>query len=128
MTVNFLLRNIYTLSEKASNQLNAISRIQTFISFKETLITVHLYDIFCSAESLNKIEKMHEKALGKLYNDFCDYEAILNKSAKSTMKVKHLTNLALGIFRTSREYQQKLLSHLADLSLMVKFDLLRAKF
>ena len=128
MTVNFLLRNIYTLSEKASNQLNAISRIQTFISFKETLITVHLYDIFCSAESLNKIEKMHEKALRKLYNDFCDYEAILNKSAKSTMKVKHLTNLALGIFRTSREYQQKLLSHLADLSLMVKFDLLRAKF
>ena len=128
MTVNFLLRNIYTLSEKASNQLNAISRIQTFISFKETLITVHLYDIFCSAESLNKIEKMHEKALRKLYNDFCDYEAILNKSAKSTMKVKHLTNLALGIFRTSREYQQKLLSHLADLSLRVKFDLLRAKF
>ena len=87
------MRNIYTLSEKASNQLNAISRIQTFISFKETLITVHLYDIFCSAESLNKIEKMHEKALRKLYNDFCDYEAILNKSAKSTMKVKHLTIL-----------------------------------
>ena len=93
-------KHIYTLSEKASNQLNAISRIQTFISFKETLITVHLYDIFCSAESLNKIEKMHEKALRKLYNDFCDYEAILNKSAKPTMKVKHLTNLALGIFRT----------------------------
>ena len=39
-------KHIYTLSEKASNQLNAISRIQTFISFKETLITVHLYDIF----------------------------------------------------------------------------------
>ena len=99
-------KHIYTLSEKASNQLNAISRIQTFISFKETLITVHLYDIFYSAESLNKIEKMHEKALRKLYNDFCDYEAILNKSAKSTMKVKHLINLALGIFRTSREYQK----------------------
>ena len=43
------------------------------------------------------------------------------------MKVKHLTNLALGIFKTSREYQQKLLSYLADLSLRVKFDLLRAK-
>ena len=39
-------KHIYTLSEKASNQLNAISRIQTFISFKETLIIVHLYGIF----------------------------------------------------------------------------------
>ena len=39
-------KHIYTLSEKASNQLNAISRIQMFISFKETLITVHLYGIF----------------------------------------------------------------------------------
>ena len=56
---------------------------------------------FCSAKSVKKIEKIEERALRILYNDFSsDFESILNKSGKSTMEVKRPRTLALEIFKT----------------------------
>ena len=79
---------ISTLVKKASNQLNAISRIQKFMGFKEKEILLNSfaysnfnYCPFCSAKSVKKIEKIQERALRILYNDFSsDYESILNES------------------------------------------------
>ena len=56
---------------------------------------------FCSAKSVKKIEKIQERALRILYNNFfSDLESILHKSGKSTMEVKRLRTLALEVFKT----------------------------
>ena len=46
---------------------------------------------FCSAKLVEKMEKIQERDLRILYNDFFrDYESILNKCGKSTMEVNRL--------------------------------------
>ena len=78
-------KHISTLCNKASNQLNAIGRIQEFMGFKgkEVLLNGFAYSNFnycplvwhfCSSKSLYKIEKIQERALLLLHNEFAsDY-------------------------------------------------------
>ena len=122
-------KHISTLVNKASNQLNAISRMQKFMDFKEKEILLNSFVYsnfnycplvwhFCSAKSVKKIEKMQERALGILYTDFSsDFESILNKSGKSTMKVKPLRTLALEVFKTltdmNPEYMKEIFHKIA---------------
>ena len=105
-------QHISTLCKKASNQLNAIGRIQKFMGFieKEILLNSFVYSNFnycplvwhfCSSKSLNKIEKIQERALRLLHNDFTsDYSELLKKSGKPSMEVKRLRMLAVEIFKT----------------------------
>ena len=105
-------QHISTLCNKASNQLNAIGRIQKFMGFKEkeVLLNSFVYSNFnycplvwhfCSSKSLYKIEKIQERALRLLHNDFAsDYAELLQKSGKATMEIKRLRCLALEIFKT----------------------------
>ena len=93
-------QHISTLCNKASNQLNAIGRIQKFVGFKEkeVLLNSFVYSNFnycplvwhfCSSKSLYKIEEIQERALRLLHNDFVsDYAELLKKSGKATMEVK----------------------------------------
>ena len=64
-------KHISTLCKKASNQLNAIERIQKYIRFKEKEVLLNsfiqsnfnyspLVWHFCSSKSLKKIEKIQE--------------------------------------------------------------------
>ena len=105
-------KHISTLCKKASNQLNAIGRIQKYMGFKEkeVLINSFVYSNFnycplvwhfCSSKSMNKIEKIQERALKILHNDLVsDYTGLLKKSGKATMTIKRLRCLALEIFKT----------------------------
>ena len=55
---------------------------------------------FCSRKSINKIENIQKRALRFLLNDYSsDYETLLKKTNKHTMKVKRLRLLALEIFK-----------------------------
>ena len=102
-------KHISTLSKKASNQLNAIGRIQKYMGFKEkeVLINSFVYSNFnycplvwhfCSSKSMNKIQ---ERALRILHNDLVsDCTGLLKKSGKATMTIKRLRCLALEIFKT----------------------------
>ena len=57
--------------------------------------------LFGSYKSLYKIEKIQERALRLLHNDFAsDYAELLKKSGKATMEIKRLRCLALEIFKT----------------------------
>ena len=97
---------------KASNQLNAIGRIQKYMGFKEKEVLLNSFVLsnfnycplvwhFYSSKSLKKIEKIQERTLRILYNDSTsDYNQLLNKSSKASMEVKCLRNLALEIFKT----------------------------
>ena len=73
--MTFPLKNISTLDEKASNQLNAISRLQKFMGFKEEEILLNCFVYsnlsysycplvwaFCSAKLVKKIQ---ERAIRK---------------------------------------------------------------
>ena len=71
--------HISTLCKKASNQLNAIGRIQKYMGFKEKEILLNsfvysnfnyhpLVQHFRSSKSLNKIEKIQERALRLLHS------------------------------------------------------------
>ena len=56
---------------------------------------------FLLSKIRKKIEKIQERAIGILYNDFSsDYASILKKSGKSTMEVKRLRTLALEVYKT----------------------------
>ena len=104
-------QHISTLCNKASNQLNAIGRIQKLIGFKEkeVLLSSFVYSKFnycpliwrfCSCKSLYKIEKTQEQALRLLHNDFAsDYAELLKRSGKAIMEIKRLRCLALKIFK-----------------------------
>ena len=93
-------QNISTLCNKPSNQLNPIGRIQKFMGFKEkeVLLNSSVYSNFnycplvchfCSAKSLYKIEKIQERALRLLHNDFAsDCAELLKKPGKATMEIK----------------------------------------
>ena len=56
---------------------------------------------FCLCKSANKIEQIQKRCLRIILNDNeSDYEALLEKSNKTTMNVKRLRNLAIEIFKT----------------------------
>ena len=87
-------------------------RIQKYLGFKEKEALLSSFVLsnfnycplvwhFCSSKSLKKIEKIQKQTLRKLYNDsIIDYNQLLNKYSKASMKVKHLRTLALEIFKT----------------------------
>ena len=93
-------KHISTLCKKASNQLNAIGRIQKYVSFKEKEVFINSFVYsnfnycplvwhFCSSKSMNKIEKIQERALRILHNDLVsDCTGLLKKSGKAAMIVK----------------------------------------
>ena len=105
-------QHISALCNKASNQLNAIGRIQKFMGFKEkeVLLNSFVYSNFnyCpliwhfySSKFLYKIKKIQELALRLLHNNFArDYAKLLKKSGMATMEIKHLQCLAPEIFKT----------------------------
>ena len=104
--------HVSSLCKKASNQLNAISRLHRYLGFKEKEILINSFVYanfnycpliwhFCPAKSVRKIERIQERALRILYNDFeSDYEVLLKQSGKCTMEVRRLRTLALEIFKT----------------------------
>ena len=106
--------HVSSLCKKASNQLNAISRLHIYLGFKEKEILVNRFVYanfnycpliwhFCAAKSVRKFERIQERALRILYNDFeSDYEVLLKQSGKCTMEVRRLRTLALKIFQKTK--------------------------
>ena len=95
-------QHISTLCNNASNQLNAIGRIQKFVGFKEKEVLLNSFVFsnfnycplvwyFCSSKSLYKIEKIQERAFRLSHNDFAsDYAELLKKSGTTAVEIKRL--------------------------------------
>ena len=97
-------KHVSNLLKKASNQLNAIRRIQKYMGFKEKEVILNSFVLsnfnycplvwhFCSSKSLKKIEKIQQRVLRVLYNDSTSDNQLLIKSSKPSMEVKRLRNL-----------------------------------
>ena len=124
-------QHISTLYNKASNQLNAIGKIQKFMGFKEkekeVLLNSFVYSNFnyfplvCSSKSLYKIERIKERVIRLLHSDFIiEYAEIFKKSGKATMEIKRLQCLALETFKTVNNlnpyYMNEILSKITNLT------------
>ena len=94
--------HVSSLCKKASNQLDAISRLHRYLGFKEKEVLINSFVYanfiycpliwhFCSAKFVRKIKQIQTRALKILYNDFdSDYKTLLEKSGKCTMELKRL--------------------------------------
>ena len=102
--------HISELCRKAATQLNVLKSLRSYIGFEERKVLVQSFVYsnfnycplvwhFCSAESMNKIEKIQEaqeRALRLLYNDHVSsYNDLLLKSQRCTMHVSRLRSLSL---------------------------------
>ena len=83
--LNFDL-HISDLCKKAATQLNVLKRLKPFLGFAEKKVNFNycpLVWFFSSARSMDKIEKIQERALRFLYDDHgSSYEELLGKSKK----------------------------------------------
>ena len=107
--------HISKLCNKKAWQLNVLSRIEHLIGLEERKILINCFINanfnycpivwhFSSRESINKIENIQKRALKFLLNHYSsDYETLLKKTNKCTMKVKRLRLLAVEIFKVFSE-------------------------
>ena len=115
-------QHISELCRKAASQLNVLKRLKQFIGFSEREILVQsfvysnfnycpLVWYFSSAKSLQKIEKIQERALRFLYNDHrSSYSELLEKSGRCTMHVSRLRVLRIEIFKTLKHLNPPFMS------------------
>ena len=105
-------KHISANCRKASNQLNAISRIQNYLGKKEKKILINSFVYsnfnycpltwhFCSKSSQKKIEKIQYRCLKMLTNDYCsDYKDLLQLTGNPTMEIRRIRTLVVEIFKT----------------------------
>ena len=105
-------KHISNICKKASNQLNAICRLETFTGHKEKEATINTFVHsnfnygcliwhFSSKKSQNKVEKIHERSLKFLLNDYLsNYAELLEKSTSVSMETKRLRTMVYEIFKT----------------------------
>jgi hypothetical protein len=108
-------KHIHELTKRASGQLNFLSRQQKFLTQDAKKVAIESFILanfnycplawhFCSSESLKKLEKIQERALRLLHNDYeSDYETLLSRSNKSTLQIRRIKLLATEIFKTINE-------------------------
>ena len=109
--LNFNL-HISNICRSAANQLNALIRLKSYLSFNVKRVLINSYIIsyfnycplvwmFSTAKSLNKIESIQKRPLQFLYNDYSiSYEGLLEKAGKEKMNVYRLRNLCVEIYKT----------------------------
>ena len=80
------------------NKLGRLTIYYSFIlsNFKYCPVTWH----FCSEKNTKKMEKIQERALRFIYDDYVlNYEELLEKSKMSSLKVRRLRSIAIETFK-----------------------------
>ena len=103
-------KHISNICKKASNQLNVICRLQLFMGHKEAMINTFErlnfnYDCLIrhvsSKNSQNKMERIHERSLKFLSNDYLNnYAELLEKSTSISVETKRLRRIVYEVFKT----------------------------
>ena len=105
-------KHVSTICKKANNQLNAISRRGTVLGQKEKEILINSFAYsnfnygpliwhFTTRKGIKKVEKVQERSLKSILNDYDKtYFQLLDISKKPSMEVKRLRILITEIFKT----------------------------
>ena len=107
--------HISDLCHKDATQLNVLKRLKSFIGFEERKVLIQSFVYsnfnycplvwnFASAKTLQKVEKIQERALSFLYNDLTSsYDAFLVKSGRCYMHISRLRSLCIEIYKTMKD-------------------------
>ena len=100
---------------KAARQLNALSRISRHINLKSKSIIYNSFIAsnfnycplvwhFCGAANSNKLEKLQERSLRILYNDFhSPIQSLIDKLGQGTLLSNRLKYFILEVFKSIRK-------------------------
>ena len=114
VTIDFKLNfntHIFNICKKAARQLNALKRIGKHLNCLGKLTIYYSFIMsnfsycpltwhFCGEQSTKKIEKIQERALRFMYDDFqISYECLLEKSKLSSLKTRKMRTIALETFK-----------------------------
>ena len=104
--------HIGSLCKKAGQQLNSLCRLNKYLTFesKKVLVNSFIFSNFnycplvwhiTSSISEKQIEKIHERSLRFLYEDFnSSYDQLLERSGKTTMLISRLKTLCIEIYKS----------------------------
>ncbi len=104
--------HISDLCRKAAAQLNALKRLKGYMGFDAKKILIQSFVCsnfnycplvwhFSSTKSVEKIEKIQERALRLLFNDSTSsYDNLLSKAGKCSMRISRLRTLCIEIYKT----------------------------
>ena len=100
---------------RAARQLNALSRISKFLDLKAKKLVFKSFIMsnftycplvwhFCGKTNNAKVEKIHERALKIVCNDYIsDYESLMKKIGVSTMVHSRLLCILLEVFKSIKK-------------------------
>ena len=103
--------HINKLCKSAGNQLNALTRLKSFLGLKERVVLVNSFIYsnfdycplvwrFSHKKSLNKTESLHKRALRFLLNYYENsYEQLLEKSGKCNMNLQRIRFLFIERYK-----------------------------
>ena len=104
--------HINALCKNASKKLYAIRRISKFLNKEKLLLIINSFVLSnfcycpliwmnCSRLNNTKINKIHERALRLIYNDYTsEYQQLLSKDKSVTFHQRNLQHLCIEIFKT----------------------------
>ena len=110
--------------KKASRKINALSRIIPFMNISKKRILINsffnsqfnycpLVWMFHSRSINNKINRLHERVLRIVYNDFKpSFKNLLEKDGTVSIHVKNLQKPATEMFKISKNFYVPLMSEL----------------
>ena len=113
-----------TSVEEAGQQLNILKRLSPFLSRLNKFTIFHTFILsnfnycplawhFCSKSNSKKLEKIQERALRFVYDDFeSTYEDLLDKSNIPSLHIKRLRTMAVEAFRILNDMSPSVLSDL----------------
>ena len=112
--IDYLLKfdnHITLICRKASQQLNALKRLGPYLSRLNKLTILHTFILsnfnfcplswhFCSMKNTRKIEKVQERALRFVYDDFkSSYDDLLAKAKLPSLYTNRCRTLAIETFK-----------------------------
>ena len=105
-------KHISELCRKAASSLNALKRFKKFISADDRKLVVNAYVLsyfnycpmvwhFCGKGDTHKIEKIHERAIRFMTNDYnSDYAQLLEDKNECTLYLKRVKLIAQEVFKS----------------------------
>ena len=114
VTIDYQLkfdRHISEICKKASRQLNVLKRIGKHLTKLGRLTIYYSFVMsnfnycpvvwhFCGEVNTQKMEKIQERALRFIYEDYnSPYETLLNRSGLPTLKIRRLRTMATEVFK-----------------------------
>ena len=114
VTIDYQLRfdtHVTSICRKASRQINVLKRIGKHLSKLARLTIFHSFILsnfnycptvwhFCGEGNAKKMEKIQERALRFVYEDYqSDYQSLLNKVGMPSLKIRRLRYMGIEVFK-----------------------------